>query len=179
MTRVGKNPVAIPEGVTVRLEGGEFHAKGPKGELSMAVMPYVEIAVDESVVRVSVTSQIKRARQAWGSMRALIQNMIKGVSEGCSRTLEVNGVGYRAQVKGSALELQLGYSHPINVDIPGDLKVEVVGDRSNQIVITGVSKQRVGQFASNIRILRPPEPYKGKGVKYSDERILRKEGKKK
>ena len=179
MTRVGKHPVTVPEGVTVRLEDGQFYAKGAKGELQMAVMPYVDVNIEGNLVQVSAKSSIKRARQAWGSMRALIQNMVTGVKEGSSKTLEINGVGYRAAIKGKALELQLGFSHPVVMDIPEDLSIEILGDKNNQIKISGISKQRVGQFASDIRIWRPPEPYKGKGVKYLGERILRKEGKKK
>ena len=179
MTRVGKNPVIIPSGVTVALQDGVFSAKGPKGELSMVVMPLVDISIEEDQIVVSARSAIKRARQAWGSMRALIQNMIDGVNQGASRVIEINGVGYRAALKGQILELQLGYSHPINVEIPADLSVKIIGDRQNQIEISGVSKQRVGQFSSDLRALRPPEPYKGKGVKYLEECLLRKEGKKK
>ncbi|NQY82333.1 MAG: 50S ribosomal protein L6 [Alphaproteobacteria bacterium] len=179
MTRIGKDAVVIPQGISVRLEAGQFYAKGPKGELQMAVMPYVDVVIEGNSVTVSAKSTVKRAQQAWGSMRALIQNMVLGVSEGTSRILEVNGVGYRAAVKGRMLELQLGFSHPVNMNIPQGLSVEIIGDRNNQIKISGASKQCVGQFASDIRILRPPEPYKGKGVKYLEERILRKEGKKK
>ena len=178
MTRVGKNPVTVPEGVSVRLEDGQFYAKGAKGELQMAVMPYVDVVIEGNLIQVSAKSSIKRARQAWGSMRALIQNMVTGVHEGTSKTLEINGVGYRAAVKGKVLEMQLGYSHPVKMDIPEDLSVEITGDRNNQLKITGISKQRVGQFASDIRVWRPPEPYKGKGIKYLGERILRKDGKK-
>lgn len=179
MTRVGKNPVQIPSGVSVRLEGDQFFAKGPKGELSMAVMPYVHVSIEGDQVIVGTDSTAKRARQSWGAMRVLVQNMVSGVSEGTARTLEFSGVGYRAQVKSRSLELQLGFSHPVLMDIPEGLSVEIVGERNNQIKISGADKQKVGQFASDIRILRPPEPYKGKGIKYLEERILRKEGKKK
>lgn len=179
MSRVGKYPVSVPSGVEVTLVGGVFSAKGKNGLQTVDVMEQVDIKIEDSSVTVTPKSQSKRARQAWGTTRALISNAVHGVSEGFTRKLEIAGVGYRAQMQGSALKLQLGYSHDIEYPIPSDVKIAVEGDRNNVIVVSGASKQRVGQIASEIRAFRPPEPYKGKGVKYAEERILRKEGKKK
>lgn len=179
MSRVGKNPVSIPDAVEAKIENGCLHVKGKKGEENIPLLDHVTCALEGNQFIVTPNSKSKRARQCWGTMRALAQNAVMGVSEGHVRRLEINGVGYRAQVQGSTLKLQLGYSHDINFAIPSDLKAEIEGERGNIIAISGSSKQRVGQIASNIRSLRSPEPYKGKGVKYLEEVILRKEGKKK
>lgn len=179
MSRIGVNPVTIPSGVEVALANGVVTAKGKNGEQVVKVLENVEVSIENGKVSVKPLKTTKRARQAWGTTRALIANAIKGAGEGFTRRLEVNGVGYRAQVQGSTLKLSLGFSHDVNYPIPSDLKIAIEGDRNNIIAISGASKQRVGQIASEIRGFRPPEPYKGKGVKYAEETILRKEGKKK
>jgi len=179
MSRIGVNPVAIPDGVDVTLTEGVLTAKGKNGEQQVTILDNVDVAIDDGQVKVTPQKLTKRARQAWGTTRALIANAVTGASEGFVRRLEVNGVGYRAQVQGSNLKLSLGLSHDVNYPIPSDLKIAVEGDRANIIAISGASKQRVGQIASEIRGFRPPEPYKGKGVKYVEETIWRKEGKKK
>jgi large subunit ribosomal protein L6 len=179
MSRIGINPVTIPSGVDVSLTNGVVTAKGKNGEQLVTVLDNVEVTIDDGKVTVTPLLKTKRARQAWGTTRALIANAVEGASTGFTKRLEVNGVGYRAAVQGSTLKLSLGFSHDVNYPIPSDLKIVVEGDKNNVIAISGASKQRVGQIASEIRSYRPPEPYKGKGVKYSDEIILRKEGKKK
>jgi large subunit ribosomal protein L6 len=179
MSRIGSNPVAIPDGVDVTIAGGVVTAKGKNGEQAVAILENIEVEMADGSITVKPLAKTKRARQAWGTTRALIANAIVGASTGFTRRLEVNGVGYRAQVQGSTLKLSLGYSHDVNFPIPSDVKIAVEGDRNNIIAVSGASKQRVGQVASEIRAWRPPEPYKGKGVKYADEYILRKEGKKK
>ncbi len=179
MSRVGVYPVAIPTGVDVSIADGAVKAKGKNGEQIVKILDNVEVTIEDNAVKVTPVKMTKRARQAWGTTRALIANAVQGANEGFVRRLEVNGVGYRAQVQGSTLKLALGFSHDVNYPIPSDLKIEIEGDRNNIIAISGASKQRVGQVASEIRAFRPPEPYKGKGVKYAEETILRKEGKKK
>ncbi|WP_366556385.1 50S ribosomal protein L6 [Aquibaculum sediminis] len=177
MSRVGKNPVAVPDGVDVKIDGVLVKAKGKLGELQYRATEDVQIAMEDGKVTVSPVNEGKRARAMWGTARARIQNMVRGVSEGFKRDLEITGVGYRAAVQGSTLNLQLGYSHDINYPIPEGLKV--VCERQSAISISGADKQLVGQFAAEVRGMRAPEPYKGKGVRYSDEQIIRKEGKKK
>lgn len=180
MSRVGKYPVAVPSGVEVSIVEGIFKAKGKNGELSVELMEFVEVEIADNEVKVTPKSLTKRARQAWGTTRALINNAVLGASEGFSKKIEVKGVGYRASVQGKILKLALGFSHDVDFPIPEDVKIEIEGDRNQTIIaVSGASKQRVGQVASNIRGYRPPEPYKGKGLKYVDETILRKEGKKK
>jgi large subunit ribosomal protein L6 len=179
MSRVGQNPVTIPDGVEVSVAGGVLTAKGKLGTLTVPVMPVVEVKVEDGQITVSPAGGDKRAKTMWGTTRSLVNNAVIGVSEGFTKRLEVNGVGYRAQVQGKKLNLQLGYSHDIAFDVPEGIKIEVEGDRGNVIAVSGASKQVVGQVASEIRSFRKPEPYKGKGVKYADEQILRKEGKKK
>lgn len=179
MSRIGKNPVLIPQDVNASLQDNVLTVKGKKGEQQVQLLNYISCTLEDNKFLITPNNKSKRARQAWGTMRALVQNAVIGVNEGHIRRLEVNGVGYRVQIQGSTLKLQLGYSHDIDFPIPSDLKAEVEGDRGNIIAISGASKQRVGQVASNIRALRSPEPYKGKGVKYLEETILRKEGKKK
>ncbi len=180
MSRVGKYPVQIPNDVEVSLINGIFKAKSKNGELEMPVVEFVDVAVNDNLVTVTPRGKTKRHRQAWGTTRALINNIMIGVTDGFTRRLEVKGVGYRAQVQGKILKLALGFSHDIDYPIPAGLKVVIEGDRNSTVIaISGLSKQHVGQMASEIRAFRPPEPYKGKGVKYVEEVILRKEGKKK
>ena len=177
MSRVGKNPVAIPSGVTINVQGRDVSVKGKLGELKLVVSNEVEASVEEGKFWVKPKGDSKRARTLWGTTRALVNNMVTGVSKGFSSNLEINGVGYRAAVQGKNLVLQLGYSHEINFPIPDDVKI--VCERPTVINITGADRQRVGQIAAVLRGYRKPEPYKGKGIKYSDETIRRKEGKKK
>ena len=180
MSRVGKYPVTVPAGVDVSITDGAFVAKGKNGELTVPLMDHVEVTINDNEVVVTPKSQIKRARQAWGATRALINNAVIGASEGFTKKMEVKGVGYRAAVQGSILKLSLGFSHDIDYPIPSDIKIAIEGDRGQTIIaVSGANKQRVGQIASEIRGYRPPEPYKGKGVRYLDEVIIRKEGKKK
>jgi large subunit ribosomal protein L6 len=177
MSRIGKNPVTIPAGVSVGLAGQVLTAKGGLGTLSLVVSNDVTATVADGTVTIAPKNDTKRARSMWGTTRALVNNMVTGVSAGFTRNLEINGVGYRAAVQGSNLNLQLGYSHDIAYPIPREVKI--VCERPTAIAITGADRQRVGQIAAEIRAFRPPEPYKGKGIKYSDETIRRKEGKKK
>jgi large subunit ribosomal protein L6 len=177
MSRVGKNPVEVPSGVDVKIDGVLVTAKGKLGELSFQATEDVNIRLEEGKVWVQPANETKRARAMWGTARARIHNLVAGVSEGYKKALEVTGVGYRAAVQGNTLHLQLGYSHDINYPIPAGLKV--VCEKPTSIEISGVDKHMVGQFAANVRGFRPPEPYKGKGIRYADEQILRKEGKKK
>jgi large subunit ribosomal protein L6 len=179
MSRVGINPVTIPSGVEVTVVERLLTAKGKNGELKVPLLDNVDVEIAENKVTVKPLNMSKKARQAWGTTRALINNAVLGASTGFTRRLEVNGVGYRAQIQGSTLKLALGLSHDVNFPIPSDVKIAIEGDRGNVIAVSGASKQRVGQIASEIRAFRPPEPYKGKGVKYAEETILRKEGKKK
>jgi len=177
MSRVGKYPVPVPSGVTVQIAGAEFIAKGKLGESRMPLSDEVETTIEGSEVWVKPKSETKRARMMWGTTRALINNMVKGVSDGFTVNLEINGVGYRAAVEGKNLKLALGYSHDIDYPIPDDVTMKC--EKPTMISITGRDKQIVGQLAAEIRSFRGPEPYKGKGIKYSTETILRKEGKKK
>ena len=179
MSRVGKYPVAIPDGVNVSLAGNVLTAKGKLGELTVPYTDDVTVEMKEGKVWVSPVAGNKRARAMWGTVRALVNNAVVGVSEGFTRRLEINGVGYRAQLQGKKLNLQLGYSHDIPFPIPEGITVKLEGDRQSVIAISGADRQQVGQVASVIRSYRGPEPYKGKGIKYQDEFILRKEGKKK
>ncbi len=177
MSRIGKNPVAIPSGVDVQLQGQTLTAKGQLGTLSLVVSGEVDATIADGQVTIRPRSETKRARAMWGTTRALINNMVTGVSAGFTRNLEINGVGYRAAVQDKILNLQLGYSHDIPYPIPDDVRITC--ERPTLIAITGADRQRVGQVAAEIRAYRPPEPYKGKGVKYNNEIVRRKEGKKK
>jgi len=177
MSRVGKNPVAIPSGVNIDLAGNTLTAKGKLGTLQIVVSNEVTASVEDGKVWVRPKSETKRARTLWGTTRALVNNMVQGVSAGFTVNLEINGVGYRAAVQGKNLNLQLGFSHDVAYPIPEDVKI--VCEKPTSISITGASRQRVGQIAAEIRSYRPPEPYKGKGIKYDYEKIRRKEGKKK
>src|SRR6185437_14505897 len=167
MSRIGKNPVAIPAGVTAELAGETLNVSGGKGKLSLPICPEVTAAVADGAITITPNDESKRARSMWGTTRALVNNMVTGVSTGFTRTLEINGVGYRAAVQGKVLNLQLGYSHDIPYPIPSDVKIAC--ERPTLIAVSGADRQRVGQVAAEIRSYRPPEPYKGKGVKYSDE----------
>jgi large subunit ribosomal protein L6 len=177
MSRIGKNPVAIPDGVRVELSDQTLTVRGSTATLSLVVSNEVTATVADGNVTVEPKDESKRARAMWGTTRALVNNMVTGVSTGFTRNLDINGVGYRASVQGSSLNLQLGYSHDINYPIPSDVRIAC--ERPTAITITGADRQRVGQVAAEIRRFRPPEPYKGKGIKYSDETVRRKEGKKK
>ena len=177
MSRIGKKPVPVPAGVTVNLAGTNVSVKGPKGELKFVLTEQVIAKMEEGAVKVDPKDKTKLARSAWGMSRTMIANMIKGVTEGYSKTLEITGVGYRAAAQGKTLNLALGYSHDINYPIPDGIDIKT--PKPTEIVITGIDKQRVGQVAAEIREFRGPEPYKGKGVKYAGEFIFRKEGKKK
>ena len=175
MSRIGRMPVAIPAGVTVAVDGSKVTAKGPKGELTQVMHPDMIVSVEDNMVHVARPSDDKLHRSLHGLTRSLIHNMVIGVSEGYKKELEINGVGYRAAKAGNQLQMNLGYSHQVNVDeIPG-ITIEVPAP--NKIIIHGIDKQKVGQFAAEVREKRPPEPYKGKGIKYADEVIRRKEGK--
>ncbi len=177
MSRVGKNPVAVPAGVEVHLAGGTFSAKGKLGELTLALSDQVATKVEDGKVWVTPANDSKQARMMWGTTRNLVRNLITGVSQGYSKSLEINGVGYRAAVQGKTLQLQLGFSHDVSFPIPADVAIKC--EKPTAITVSGADKQRVGQIAAEIRAFRKPEPYKGKGIKYADEKILRKEGKKK
>jgi large subunit ribosomal protein L6 len=177
MSRIGLNPVTVPDGVNVELSGQEFTIKGKLGEMSMTLMSEVEAKIEENQVVFRPRDDSIRARKMWGTARSLVDNMVTGVSEGFVRNLEINGVGYRAQVQGKELVLQLGYSHEIRYPVPATINIDCPDQ--THITIKGADKQQVGQVAAEIRGFRPPEPYKGKGIKYDDELIMRKEGKKK
>ncbi len=175
MSRIGKQPIKIPSGVDVTITDGVIHVKGPKGELSQRLHPMVTVAQEDGVLTVSVKDPAELAQKAlWGLFRKLIANMVVGTTDGFLKKLEINGVGYKAEMKGKMLVLQLGYSHPIEFTVPVGLEISV---EKNVITITGADRQVVGQTAAEIRSLRKPEPYKGKGIKYQDEIIRRKAGK--
>ena len=175
MSRIGRAPIVLPAGVEVKVDGQHVTVKGPKGELSMNAAPSIKVEVSEGVVHVSRPDDTKENRSLHGLTRSLVHNMVIGVSEGFKKTLEVNGVGYRAAKEGKNLVLNIGYSHQVIIPETEDIQIEVPGP--NQIVIKGIDKQKVGQFAAEVRGKRPPEPYKGKGIKYDYEVIRRKEGK--
>jgi large subunit ribosomal protein L6 len=177
MSRVGKYPVTVPSGVTVTLAGTEVQVKGKLGQSSLTLVDEVEASLEGNQLWVKPKGETKRARMMWGTTRALLNNMVKGVSDGFTINLEINGVGYRAAVQGKTLNLQLGYSHDINYPIPEGITMKC--EKPTSISITGKDREKVGQIAAEIRAFRGPEPYKGKGVKYETETILRKEGKKK
>ena len=177
MSRVGKHPVAIPSGVEVQMSGQTLSAKGSLGTLRLVVSNEVTASIADGAVTIAPKNDTKHARAMWGTTRALVNNMVTGVAKGFSVTLEINGVGYRAAAQGNTLNLQLGYSHEIAYPIPADVKI--VCERPTLIRVSGADRQRVGQIAAEIRAYRPPEPYKGKGIKYSTETVRRKEGKKK
>ena len=177
MSRIGKKPVPVPSGITANVEGQTVKVKGPKGALSVVIPDDVAVKLDDGQIKVDPRNETKRARSQWGTSRTLVANLIAGVTKGFEERLEINGVGYRAAVQGKNLQLALGYSHDVVYPIPEG--ITIVTPRPVEIVITGTDRQKVGQVAAEIRKYRPPEPYKGKGVKYAAERIFRKEGKKK
>jgi len=177
MSRVGNSAIAIPSGVTLSQQDGMVVVKGKNGELSAPLHSEVELVVADDIATLKPRRKTKLALSLWGTMRATINNMVVGVGEGFSRKLEINGVGYRAAMQGNKLVLSLGYSHPEEMEVPAGLTVAV--ENNTQINLSGANKQLLGQFASEIRSKRPPEPFKGKGVKYAGEHIVRKEGKKK
>jgi large subunit ribosomal protein L6 len=177
MYRIGKKPVPVPAGVTATIDGGKLNVKGPKGTLSLQMRDEISYTVEGDGITVKPANDTKQARAFWGMQRTLVQNLVTGVTEGFTKTLEITGVGYRAAMQGKNLRLQLGYSHDVNIEVPADLTVATPDPTT--IVISGSDAQRVGQLAAEIRQWRKPEPYKGKGIKYRGEYIFRKEGKKK
>jgi large subunit ribosomal protein L6 len=177
MSRIGKKPVAIPTGVTANVEGQTVKMKGPKGALALVLPDDVTVKMDKGAIKVDPKSESQRARAMWGTSRTLVSNLVTGVTKGFEDKLEITGVGYRASVQGKNLQIALGYSHDVIYPIPEGIAIAT--PKPTEIVITGMDKQKVGQVAAEIRGFRPPEPYKGKGVKYAGEYIFRKEGKKK
>ncbi|MBO6542553.1 MAG: 50S ribosomal protein L6 [Alphaproteobacteria bacterium] len=177
MSRIGKKPIAVPSNVTVNLDGQNVSVKGPKGQLALTLVEEVSIANGEEGLVVTPRDESQRARAMWGMQRTLVQNLVTGVAEGFTRKLEINGVGYRAAMQGKNLQLALGFSHDVLYEVPEGIEIKT--PKPTEIEISGSDKQVVGQVAAEIRGYRPPEPYKGKGVKYDDEVIFRKEGKKK
>ena len=177
MSRIGKKAIAVPAGITANVEGQTVKVKGPKGALQVVLHDDVAVKLDGGEIKVDPRAETKGARAQWGTSRTLIANLIAGVTKGFERRLEISGVGYRASVQGKNLQLALGYSHDVVYAIPDGIAITV--PKPTEITITGNDSQRVGQVAAEIRSYRPPEPYKGKGVKYADEFIFRKEGKKK
>ncbi len=177
MSRIGKKPVPVPSGVSVTIDGRTVKVKGSRGEMQARMVDLVNVKHENDEIVVSPVDQSKPARSAWGLSRTLIANLISGVTDGFTKKLEINGVGYRAALQGQGLQLNLGYSHDVVYAIPQGIDIKV--PKPTEIVVSGIDKQRVGQVAAEIRAWRPPEPYKGKGVKYADETIFRKEGKKK
>ncbi|MEM6619672.1 MAG: 50S ribosomal protein L6 [Pseudomonadota bacterium] len=177
MSRIGKKPVDLPGGVTANVSGQTVEVKGPKGTRSFTASNDVTLAVEDNAVTVTPRGSSKRARQQWGMSRTQVANCVHGVTEGFKKELEINGVGYRAQLQGNTLKLSLGLSHEVNFEVPSD--VTITAPKPTEIIIEGIDQQRVGQVAANIREWRKPEPYKGKGIKYKEEYIFRKEGKKK
>ena len=177
MSRIGKKPVELPGGVSASVSGQTIEVKGPKGTLSFTATDDVTLKVDDGAVSIEPRGKSKRARQQWGMSRTMVQNCVTGVSDGFKKELEISGVGYRAQMQGNVLKLNLGYSHEVNFEAPEG--VTVTAPKQTEIVVEGIDNQLVGQVAANIREWRGPEPYKGKGIRYKDEYIFRKEGKKK
>jgi large subunit ribosomal protein L6 len=180
MSRIGKKPVPVPSNVTATLSGQDVKVKGPKGELSFRVPDQLTIAQDKGAIAVTMVEDTKQSRAMWGMSRTMIQNLIKGVTDGYSQTLEIHGVGFRAALQGKdRIQMQVGYSHDVIHPIPAGVDVKVGGAKQDQILISGIDKQVVGQLAAELRAYRKPEPYQGKGVRYQGEYIFRKEGKKK
>ena len=177
MSRVANNPVSLPSGVEIRIDGQHISVKGSKGAMEMDVHADVEVKQEDNVLTFAAKSGGKQAKALSGTMRALVNNMVVGVSNGFERRLQLQGVGYRAQAQGKKLNLQLGFSHPVEYDLPEGITAETPSQ--TEIVISGMDNQKVGQVSAEIRSFRPPEPYKGKGVRYADERVRRKEAKKK
>ena len=177
MSRIGKKPISIPSGVTANIEGQTVKVKGPKGAMQVVLPDEVAVKMDAGAVKVDPRNETKRARAMWGTSRTLVSNLVTGVTKGFEKKLEITGVGFRAALQGKNLQIALGYSHDVIYPIPEG--ITIAAPKPTEILVTGIDKQKVGQVAAEIRAFRPPEPYKGKGVKYSDEYIFRKEGKKK
>jgi large subunit ribosomal protein L6 len=177
MSRIGKRPVLVPAGVIATVDGGIMSVKGPKGTLTLAMRDEINYGIEDGSISVQPANGSKAARAFWGMQRTLVQNLVTGVTEGFTKTLDITGVGYRAAAQGTKLKLQLGYSHDVDIDVPSDLDVKTPDQTT--VIISGSDKQKVGQLAAEIRRWRKPEPYKGKGIKYRGEFIFRKEGKKK
>ncbi|MBT9245548.1 50S ribosomal protein L6 [Gemmobacter fulvus] len=177
MSRIGKKPVALPKGVSAEVKGQTVEVKGPKGTRSFTATDDVTLALEEGAVKVTPRGTSKRARQQWGMVRSQVENLVTGVTAGFKKELEIQGVGYRAAMAGNILKLSLGYSHEVNFEVPQG--VTVTAPKQTEIVVEGIDQQLVGQVAANIRDWKRPEPYKGKGIRYKDEFVFRKEGKKK
>lgn len=177
MSRIGKKPISLPSGVTAEVSGQKVTIKGPKGQLAFVANDEIMLKTVDNFISVEPRDQTKGARAKWGLSRSMIENLVKGVTSGFEKKLEINGVGYRAAMKGSDVQLSLGFSHDVLYKVP--FGVTVVVPKPTEIIVSGIDKQQVGQVAAEIREYRSPEPYKGKGIKYADERIVRKEGKKK
>ncbi len=177
MSRIGKKPVELVKGVSATISGQTVEVKGPKGTRSFTATDDVTITIDEAAIKVTPRGTSKRARQQWGMARSMVENLVVGVSSGFKKELEIQGVGYRAAMAGNVLKLSLGYSHEVNFEVPAG--VTVTAPKQTEIVVEGIDQQLVGQVAANIREWRKPEPYKGKGIRYKNEFIFRKEGKKK
>lgn len=177
MSRIGKKPVALPKGVTAEVKGQTVEVKGPKGTRSFTATDDVTLSLDEGALKVTPRGTSKRARQQWGMARSMVENLVTGVTSGFKKELEIQGVGYRAAMQGNVLKLSLGYSHEVNFEVPTG--VTVTSPKQTEIVVEGIDQQLVGQVAANIRDWKRPEPYKGKGIRYKDEYVFRKEGKKK
>ncbi|MDN4630691.1 50S ribosomal protein L6 [Sphingomonas sp. PvP056] len=177
MSRIGKKPITVPAGVTATIDGGQISVKGPKGTLAMPLRDEISYTLEDGGISVVPANETKRARAFWGMQRTMVQNLITGVSDGFTKKLLINGVGYRAAAQGRNLNLKLGYSHDVNINVPEGIEVKTPDNTT--VEISGTDKQKVGQLAAEIRQWRKPEPYKGKGIKYDGEFIFRKEGKKK
>jgi large subunit ribosomal protein L6 len=177
MSRIGKKPIPVPKNVTATVDGQKVTVKGPKGQLSLTLVDDIEVAIEDEAVVVKPRADTKRARSMWGMSRSLVENLMKGTTNGFTRTLEITGVGYRAAIDGKSLKLQLGYSHDVLYPVPEGISIAV--PKPTEITISGIEKDKVGQVAAEIRGFRGPEPYKGKGIRYQGEFIQRKEGKKK
>jgi len=177
MSRIGKRPVAIPSGVTAQIENGTLSVKGPKGTLTLSLSDQVNYKLEGDEILVTPANDTRRARDNWGMQRTLVSNLVQGVTDGFTKILDITGVGYRAQAQGKKLKLQLGFSHDVEIDVPEELEVRTPDQTT--VEVTGNDKQKVGQFAAEVRRWRKPEPYKGKGIRYRGEFIFRKEGKKK
>jgi len=177
MSRIGKKPIPVPKNVTATVDGQKVTVKGPKGQLSLTLVDDIEVAMGDGAIVVKPRADTKRARSMWGMSRSLVENLMKGTTNGFTRTLEITGVGYRAAMDGKSLKLQLGYSHDVLYSVPEGISIAV--PKPTEITISGIEKDKVGQVAAEIRGFRGPEPYKGKGIRYQGEFIQRKEGKKK
>ncbi len=177
MSRIGKRPILLPKGVAATIDGQKVSVKGPKGELSLTLVDDITVSFGDDGLVVTPRDETKRARSMWGMSRSLVDNLVMGVANGFTKTLDIHGVGYRAALKGKDLQLQLGYSHEVIYSVPDGIQVQC--PKPTEIIVSGIDRAKVGQVAAEIRRYRRPEPYKGKGVKYSTEKIFRKEGKKK